>query len=530
MFATGDRFRQVHIGALALAAIMLPWSEFLLSNAQFLLVANWLVEGVVRKDLAGRFKRAFTHPAGLVFLSFFALHLLGLLWTEDMEWGLDLCRILLPILAFTPVLVSSSPLSARELRTILLLGAWSTAASTVVCLALRHEVIGLGGYRELSIFISHIRLSLLLCFSVAVFVLMRGRTLFWRLAHGVGIGWCVFFLDRLSSLMGAVLLLVLAAYGIWRWTASRGSSFRWLVRASMLLVPILGGLYIHWCVRVFYQDDGTDLDRLPTFSAGGERYYHDREHPLRENSHYVWINVADGELGRAWARRSTWAYRGADAKGQPLRLTLVRYMASMSLPKDSLGMLSLSQEDVHRVEQGLPSVVTGRRDPIRARIDQVLYEWEHYRMKGNASGHSVAMRYEFLRTGWAIFRQNAWCGVGTGDTRPAFAAEYERQHSSLGGPWRRRAHNEFLTLLISFGIGGLLWSLFSWWWPAWRAGAFKRPLFVCWAIIFVGSCLSEDTIETQMGATFFAYFYTLLVFAYPREQVTVQAGRSPGAD
>lgn len=529
MFGSGDRFRQVHVSALALAAIMLPWSEYLLSNAQFLLIGNWLVEGVVRKDLAGRFKRAFTHPAGLVFLSFFGLHAVGLLWTEDMAWGLDLCRILLPVLAFTPVLVSTTPLSVRELRTVLLLGAWSTLASTLVCLGLKYEVIGQGGYRELSVFISHIRLALLLCFSVAVFALMRVRNPWSRVAHGLAIGWCVFFLDRLSSLPGLFILVLLLAYAIWRWTATRSGLLRWAVRVTFVLVPLVASAYAQWCVKEFFREDGTDLSHLDERSAGGEVYYHDRAQPLRENGHYVWINVADGELQRAWQRRSARAYMHVDAKGQPLRHTLIRYMASLGLRKDSLGALALTEEDVRRVENGIPSVVVGRRDPLRARIDQLLYEWDHYRAKGDASGHSVAMRYEFLRTGWSIAKAHMLFGVGTGDTRPAFAAEYDRQHSPLGGNWRRRAHNEYLTLWISFGIIGLLWSLFSCAWPAWRTGAFQRPLFVCWAIIFAVSCLSEDTIETQMGATFFAYFYTLLVFAYPKQNVSAPADRSPVA-
>jgi hypothetical protein len=524
---SGDRFRQVHVGALALAAIMLPWSEYLLSNAQFLLIGNWLVEGLVRKDLIGRFKRAFTHPAGLVFLSFFTLHAVGLLWTEDMAWGLDLCRILLPVLAFTPILVSTPPLSARELRTVLLLGAWSTVASTFVCLGLMHEVIGQGGYRELSIFISHIRLALLLCFSIAVFALMLGRNIWSRMAHGLAMGWCLFFLDRLGSLPGFIILAILGADGLWRWTASQRTVVRWVMRSLLVLTPLAGGAYVHWCVQEFFREDGTDLSRLDELSAGGERYYHDRALPLRENGHYVWINVADGELQRAWARRSERSYLHVDAKGQPLRHTLIRYMASMGLRKDSIGALSLTDEDVHRIESGVPSIVVGRRDPVRARIDQVLYEWDHYRAKGDASGHSVAMRYEFLRTGWSIAKANMLVGVGTGDTRPAFAEEYDRQHSRLGGIWRRRAHNEYLTLWISFGVVGLLWSLFSWVWPAWWMGAFRRPLFVYWAIIFAVSCLSEDTIETQMGATFFAFYYTLLVFAHPVGPLSVPADRSP---
>jgi hypothetical protein len=61
----------------------------------------------------------------------------------------------------------------------------------------------------------------------------------------------------------------------------------------------------------------------------------------------------------------------------------------------------------------------------------------------------------------------------------------------------------------------LIWSLLSGLVPALAKGAFRRPLFVCWAIILLVSCLGEDTIETQMGATFFAFYYALFVFATP---------------
>lgn len=515
MIAGSDRFRKFHVGALAMAAVMLPWSEFLLSIAQFALIVTWITEGIVRKDLAGRFHRAFTHPACLVFVSFFALHVVGLLWTSDLQWGLDLCRILLPVLAFAPVLCASPRLSERELRTVLLLGAWATVASTITCLALRYDVIGKGGYRELSIFISHIRLALLLCFSIAVFVHYARRTWFVRLAHIAAVAWCLFFLDRLSSLLGLGILVVLLMWAIWRWSAHRTNSLQWMTRAVLLLVPLSAAMYVRSCINTYEQGDGTRLDELDLASAGGEVYYHDVLDPQRENGHYVWIYCADKELQRTWDRRSAVKFDGKDAAGQPLRSTLIRYLASMGLRKDSSGVLALQQEDVERIEQGVTSIVSGRRDPVRARIDQVLYEIEFYKRTGNANGHSVAMRIEFLRAGWAIAKEHWLTGVGTGDTRPAFAAQYEGMHSKLDERWRYRAHNEYLTLWISFGVFGLLWSLFSWVWPARALGASRQPLFVCWAIIFLISCASEDTIETQMGATFFAFYYALFVFAAP---------------
>lgn len=522
--AQADGFRKVHVAALAMAVIMLPWSEFLLSVAQFLLIGNWLVEGIVRKDLGGRFKRGFTAPPALIFLSFFGLHVFGLLWSEDMKWGLDLCRILLPVLAFTPILASVPRLTPTELRTVLLLGAWSTVASTLACLALRYEVIGNGGYRELSIFISHIRLSLLLCFGIAVFAYFLRRNVLSVISHGAAIAWSLFFLDRLSSLLGLSILGLMLLYALWRWGGRVHGAARWGLRVSVFVLPVFALIYVRGCVTDYDRGDGTDLEHLEVATAGGEVYYHDLHDPQRENGHYVWIYCADKELQRTWDRRSSVSFAGADAAGQPLRSTLIRYLTSMGLRKDSLGVLALKDDDVHRIEQGVTSVVSGRRDPIRARIDQVLYEMEYYRRTGDASGHSVAMRLEFLRAGSNIAKAHWLTGVGTGDTRPAFAAEYERMHSTLEERWRLRAHNEYLTLLISFGVFGLLWSLFAWTWPAWRLGAFRQPLFICWAIIFLVSCTSEDTIETQPGATFFALFYALLVFATP---ASVPTGRAP---
>ena len=106
-----------------MALIMLPWSEFLLSLSQIILGVNWLWEGIATRDLGGRFKRGFTTKESAVFLSFFGLNLLGLLWTTDLKWGLDLCRILLPVFIFGSVLSTAPKLSARQLRDLLLLGA-----------------------------------------------------------------------------------------------------------------------------------------------------------------------------------------------------------------------------------------------------------------------------------------------------------------------------------------------------------------------------------------------------------------------
>lgn len=517
MTAARDGFRWVHLTALALAVVMVPWSTAFLSMAQMLLAANWLGEGIVRKDLVGRFRRAFTSAPVLVFLSFLGLHALGLLWTTDLAWGLDLNRILLPVLVCGVVLGEAPPLDARELRTILLLGAWSA----VVCVVTGDLLSSPDAdYRSLAHFISHIRLALLLAFAIVVFV-HYGPALArpWRLLALVSIVFAWRYIGELGSLQAMALLLVIAAVMLWRTAARWRSGPRWSARALVVLLPVAA---IAWTAITVAGRGGRQpvpVDRGER-TAGGELYMHDPANPQTENGHLVWTYVAWGELARSWDLRSAVPFDSLDARGRAISGTLVRYLASKGLRKDSVAVMGLTEAEVRSVEDGITSVRGDRWRGLRARIDEVLWELDRYRVYGEANGHSVTMRLEYWKAGWAIAKDHWPAGVGTGDTRPAFAAQYERMQSRLLPEWRHRAHNEYLTLLISFGVFGLAWALFSWWWPAWRMGAWRDPLFIAWAALFLGACLTDDTIETQAGATFFALYYALLVFAAPGRTVT----------
>ena len=501
----------VRVGAVGITALVLPWNNLLVSNAQFLLVLAWLVEGMASGDLVGRFRRAFTSRWSLVFLAFLGLHLVGLAWTSDLEWGLDLCRILAPVLVFGTILSSSAPMGRGAVWWVLRVGAWSVVLSTFACLVWRGDALASGDHRAVSLFISHVRLGLLLALAVPVFVLDRQVPRRVRIAQYLAAAWAVAFLILIGSLSGISALAVAMMVLCW-WALRRLPVVpRWGLRMLLVLAPLIALLVL---VGLLWPRASAPLlqEDLEDYTPGGEAYYHDVNDPQKENGQYVWTYIAEEELERGWARRSHFDLWGKDELGQPLRGTLVRYLASMGLRKDSLGVLALAEEDVRRIEQGMPSVRTGRQNILLARIDQLRMELDRYRAVGDPNGHSLTMRLEFWRTGWWIARQHFWTGVGTGDTRPAFAEAYEARHSPLRPEWRHRAHNEYLTLLISFGVFGLLIAMWSWAAPALALRAYRQPLFLIWSAIFLVSCLTEDTVETQTGATFFALYYTLFVF------------------
>lgn len=372
--------------ALALVAVTLPWSNVLVSNAQFLLIGAWLGEGVHHRDLWDRFRRAFTDRWVLLFVSLFLLHVLGLLWTQDLEWGLDLCRILLPILVFGTIIPTMPALTERGLWGILLAGAYSVVLSTMVCLAVAHDRLALGDFRGVSLFISHIRLGLLLCLAVVVLLVHRPGWKWMQWTQYAAAGWALLFMWKVGSLSGAGALVAMVAALLW-WRAGRTPMrVRWLLRGGLLLLIAVGALAMVHLLAGTPHVAWPERTGLPERSAGGELYYHDLEDPQIENGHFVWIEVADGELERGWSRLSKVPYDGTDERGQPLRSTLVRYLASMGLPKDSVGLMHLSPEDVQRVGSGVSNVRTGRQSPLATRLEQLRMELDRYRTTGRPTG------------------------------------------------------------------------------------------------------------------------------------------------
>ena len=164
-----------------------------------LLALNWFVEGFVNKDLGDRARKGFTSSTSLVFQlvvrDFLPLGIMD--FPEGMAWGLDLLRILFPVVVFSVILTGSEKLTQKELRTTLFYGAWSAVASTIVCFIA--FVPSGDGYREFSIFISHIRLSLLLCFAILVF--FHYRTHSWIMVlQIIASVWALYVINRLGSI------------------------------------------------------------------------------------------------------------------------------------------------------------------------------------------------------------------------------------------------------------------------------------------------------------------------------------------
>ena len=142
---------------------------------------------------------------------------------------------------------------------------------------------------------------------------------------------------------------------------------------------------------------------------------------------------------------------------------------------------------------------------LLARMNSIKYQ---IRSEADPNGHSLLQRIEYWKTGLMIIANHPISGVGTGDVQVAFDEQYEKNNSPLTEDNRLRAHNTYLTTWITFGVFGFIFFVALVWFAADRFKA-ADYLGVAFMVICFVTFMIEDSLETQAGVTFFAYFWGL---------------------
>lgn len=507
----------------------LPVSTFGMSLSQFILLFNWLAEGRFHEKLI-QIKKNRAIP---VFLLFYGVHLLGLMYTTWPDGftgagynGLDDLRIKLPFLVLPLIIGTSAPLSFSELKMMIYSFATTLAGSSIISSALLFGLFEteIHGPRDLSVFISHIRFALLLNIGVFAFAFLLfnrkytiSKTEKWIAA--LGMIWFSVFLILLQSFTGilifGILLLIHAVIFVVR---MRNRFIRKALAITVFSGVVLVLVSIYLFVDRYTQFDTYNPEQLDLYTENGNPYVHYFSNLQVENGHWVGLYHQPEELKAAWNARSGLNYNGLDHRGNYIRQTLERYLTALNLRKDSIGVSRLTEDDIRMIESGYANPIYKKKYSLYPRLYEIVWELDLYFRGGNPSGHSVSQRLEYYRTGFSIWKENFWFGVGTGDVDAAYQQAYDKKISRLGEKYQHRSHNQYLSLLLAFGLIGFLFILFSIIYPVIYLKGWKKYLFMLSFLVAILSMFGEDTLETQAGATFFVFFYSLCLFGFKEAQ------------
>jgi hypothetical protein len=502
----------LYLFGLVLLAVSLPFSNYLMSVSQFILGGAWLLDRNYKEKLT----RFWNNKAAVAICSLFLLHIIGLLYTTDFNYGLEDVRKKVTLFLLPFLIASSAPLSEKQFRMVLVFFCMAVTLATI------YSAVLLGGFlgntilsaREISPFISHIRFGLMICFAIFVMIyfISAERHLFAKIFQAAVAGWLAVYLFISESITG--LICFIAALIILVFAFSLKQKRLWMkIAGTGLVVAAVSGILVY--LKATWDDlrhiRPVDVSVLETHTKRGNKYEHFPNDKQVENGNLIWVYVCWPELEQAWNQRSKMNFSGKDLCSNEIRYTLTRFLASKGLRKDADGVASLSDGEVRSIERGVANVKFQDATNIHSRIHQTLWEIALYMDGGNPSGHSIPQRIEYWRAAIGIIKDHFLSGVGTGDVKTAYAEQYEKMNSPLRQEYRLRAHNQFLAIGTAFGLTGMVWFIFSLLYPVFRKKKFEDFLFVAFFIPVVLSFFTEDTLETQAGATFFAFFNSVLL-------------------
>ncbi len=499
----------LHLTALTILVVGVSTANVLMSIGTIWLIANWLIEGRFNEKL----ERLKTRKTVWAILGLTALSFITLFWSENLEYGIHDLRIKLPFIVIPLVLGTAKPLSKKDFfRLIYFFIAGLLITSVINYWRYVQNIDVNKDIREMSRFISHVRYSILINFGIffSYYVILKQKQL--RIYFVLPLLWFLFYQYKSQTINGYALFIILCIISLVFWISQfKNKAFK---RGIFIGLTVLTAAFFTSVFYLWYQSpseiDEVDFSTLDLYTANNNGYYHVKNSTISEEGHLVYIYISEKECRKAWEKRSTLDFDGLDHKGQHLQGTLYRYMTSKNLRKDSLGFLSLSDQDIVNIENGFSNYKIN--NGLIEKISNLKMQMFTYKDDGDPNGHSLMQRQIHLSTGFDILKANWLFGVGIGDVQASFDEQYEANHSQLLHENRHRSHNQFLTIWISHGLIGFLLILFLFIYP------FKIHLFRCDYLLsvilisFAFSFLWQDMLETQAGVTIFSLFYSLVVY------------------
>ncbi|MHC1706259.1 MAG: O-antigen ligase family protein [Bacteroidales bacterium] len=515
-----DQHRQIFIFGVLLLAASVPLSRYFMSVAQLILVGNWLLEGELKRKI-----RDFYHnkPA-LIFSSLYAMHFAGLFFTTDFDYAVKDLRTKVPLLILPLIFSTSAALSAHEIKKIFNVYILAVFGGTITGILILSQQ-SVPDTREMSPFISHIRFSLNVCLSMVILIYLlseqskQGHSNIYKWFYSLLFLWFIVYLYISQSFTGYFILGVMFLTALISWSLSvRNVYLRGTIIILISLLPVLLFSYLRGEYLDFFgYNKFSDNEKLVWVTPSAHWYSHDTTNYDVISGHRVWLYVSKEEMRSTWNKRSTIPYDSLSFNSLKIEDVLIRFLTSKGFRKDSTGVCTLNDHEIQYIENGIADVEETRGSPLHKRLRKIFWEYQNYLSTGDPSGHSVMMRLEYWKASVGLIKQWPLTGVGTGDMNQAFNQYYSEHQSRLKPEWRRRSHNQYLSIGVGFGVLGLFWFLWALFYPPLKL--LKRTTFVFgyFFLILLLSMLAEDTIESQDGVTFASFFFSLLLFAEPEK-------------
>lgn len=494
----------IYLCSLTTIAIALPLSIFVMTVGIIALAINAILEW----NWVQKWDRLKSNKIVPFLISFPIFYALGFINTDLWENGINSFLIKLPLIIIPLVVSTTAPLPKPEVKFILF-GYIGSLLFTTIYSTVYLYVTPIQDIREISVFISHIRFSLNIVLGIIIlFFLMWNKE--WRNRILVPIyllilSWFILYLFISQTLTGIGILFILTIslliYLFFNKNKTKETRIVSLLFLSFVSFVII---YISLITFQYFHENEKNVP-LEAKTKLGNEYTHDSE-SIIENGSRIGVYVCEKELHEYWGKRSSIPYEN-------IKYGLIRYLNSKGERKDATGMGSLTPKDIHNIELGFANVDYTRGIGLKRSLYPTFFSLSLYDKFGKIHQSSLLERFELWTASFKIIQKHWFSGVGIGDHKHELDHQLEIQNSEITKK-EKGCHNQFITLMLSGGLLVLVPFMFMLIAP-FIIQKKQNFIYIQFFLIVFISMITEDTLDSHAGVTFFAFFNTLFLLVIP---------------
>lgn len=487
----------------------LPYSKIPLSLGTMLLGLNV----ILLWDWKTVWKNWISNKWLWLLFAYIGMELISICWSNDQKEARDMIRKEMPLYTI-PLAVVAIPLTRVK--------HYMWVALSFLLAVFIISFINVGTYfhwwgskvyddiRSLSLFVSHLRFAMMIVLALVFCAAWWIRKFPYRWIAVVLALWFVYYTNLSQIGMGFFTLsgIVLMMF----YFKVKSIKKPWIKRsfiglfAACMLTSII---FITVKLQPVARKVEINTDDYGLRTANGNLYTFDMPENMNwENGYPVQYFVSEEELEKEWAKVSDVPYSdGTDLKGNPIRNILLRYMTSKGFRKDSVDFQKMTEEDIRNVERGFASIEMSKGG----------FEAQIYRMRNqlynveDPNGKSLLEKIESNKAGLTIVKKHPLFGVGVGDMRESFKETYRLNQSKLTPDNQHLTHNQYITSWVAGGILCFIAFILLWLIQLLRALKINAFEWTGFLVITMLSFLMEDTLQTQAGVTFVAFFFVYFI-------------------
>ena len=511
---------EVYFWSLVIFAVSINWSHSMTVIMTVCLGIIWLAQPEYKSNVL----KVFKNPSIILFSSLFFMTLISLPFTKHISVSLKYVVSVLPVFLLSLFIGTSKKIPNERFALLMYLYVLSTVLSSIFnIIHYLTNYSNLADIRYISFFMSHIRYSLFINVSIFacfyyLFIYNISST-YIRVYLYFSLIWLTLFLFILQSITGIIIAFIVFTFIIsYKIYKSKNRTLRIGLSTILLFIFSLITWDLLSIIHEFTNVKTVDTSKIDKYTPYGNKYEFNEKIRIVENGNYVFDYYSEKEMHETWDSVSSFHYDGLDKQNHFIKHTLIRYLASKNLRKDKNGILALSVHDRLNIENGIPNFKHENRFSFNYRIYQIIWEIDAYLNGFDPSGHSVTQRFEFWRCAVRLISDHYIVGVGTGNVRELLDSYYEKVGTQLLIGKRLYPHNQYLTIIISFGFCGLTIFLLGLIVSVRYEKKARNYFVLVYLAILLLSMLNEDTFETQYGIIFYAFWGALFIFGQENKQ------------